>query len=82
MEVRDQTIGTMNKMTWENYLKSIDTKEINDGSEALKAVMKRGRDLGIQLEGISDVETANKAAGATTTTVGGFHNSMNTIPKD
>jgi hypothetical protein len=59
-------------MTWENYLKSIDEKEINNWSDALKAFIKQGRELGIPLDVMSELENANKAAGATTTGVATF----------
>ena len=60
-------------MSWENYLKSIDVKEINDWSEALKAFIKQGRELGVMSE------LDNAAAGATTTNVGGFTPSIHNI---
>ena len=56
-------------MTWENYLKSIDEKEINEWSEALKAFIKQGRELGIPLDVMSELENAKKAAGISTTKV-------------
>jgi len=66
-------------MTWENYLKSIDKKDIDDWSEALKAFIKQGRELGIPLDVMSELENAKKAAGATTTNVGGFTPSVHNI---
>ena len=55
-------------MSWELYLKSIDQKEIDSWSEALKAFIKQGRELGIPLDVMSELENANKAVGATVTT--------------
>tara|TARA_Y100000004_G_C8691095_1_gene317493 strand:- start:55 stop:306 length:252 start_codon:yes stop_codon:yes gene_type:complete len=64
---------------WEKYLKSIDEKEINDWSDALKALIKQGRELGIPLDVMYELENANKAAGVTTTNTGGFTPSIHNI---
>jgi len=66
-------------MSWELYLKSIDQKEINSWSEALKAFIKQGRELGIPLDVMSELENANKAVGATVTTSPGFTPSIHNI---
>ena len=66
-------------MSWELYLKSIDQKEIDSWSEALKAFIKQGRELGIPLDVMYELENANKAAGATVTTSPGFTPSIHNI---
>ena len=66
-------------MSWELYLKSIDQKEIDSWSEALKALIKQGRELGIPLDVMYELENANKAAGATVTTSPGFTPSIHNI---
>ena len=66
-------------MSWELYLKSIDQKEINSWSEALKAFIKQGKELGIPLDVMYELENANKAAVATVTTSPGFTPSINNI---
>ena len=66
-------------MSWENYLKSIDQKEINNWSEALKAFIKQGRELGIPLDVMSELENAEKAVGSTGTNSSGFSPSIHNI---
>ena len=58
---------------------NIDEKEINNWSEALKAFIKQGRELGIPLDVMSELENANKAVGATVTTSPGFTPSIHNI---
>ena len=59
-------------MSWENFLKTVDDKDIEQWTDALKAIIKEGRDLGIPLDVMSNLENANKAAGATTTGMATF----------
>jgi len=40
-------------MSWENFLKTVDDKDIEQWTDALKAIIKEGRDLGIPLEVMS-----------------------------